>query len=115
MNSGPRKLTTADAVLQNYLAVLCTGLAQDDAETEVYLGEIKKVLPLVTREAFWIGPMAAAADMLLLHPPVTGKRVDPNWTRGKADAQAALVNFYKWRGAAALTQMEKETSRDQRS
>ena len=115
MNSDPRKLTTADAVLQNYLAVLCTGMAQSDADTEMYLGKIKLVLPRVTREATLIGPLADAADMLLLHPPVKGQRVDPNWTRGVVDAQSALVNFYKWRGAAALTQMEKETSYDQRS
>ena len=95
------RLSGHDQVLVNALMSLVLSVVVRAAEQDMYLDIVRKVLPHVDRDHFYMRPLAEAADRLLAAR--SGKNSD--WTGAVLDIQSHLARLTAWRLGLLLDNM----------
>lgn len=99
------KLTPTDLVFVNAMAAAVMTWSLDDDWLALMLDAAREALPQVNREHPYLGPVADAADMMLIRAAGAGKLEERQalYRAGLNRAREALVRYFRWRAAEAQT------------
>lgn len=104
------RLTKHDLVFVNSMAAVVMTWSFDDDWLELMIREARDALPHVNREHGYLGPVADAADMMLVrsaHAPTEDDR-RTFYRAGINRAREALVRYFRWRAGEALELVRAE-------
>ena len=98
------KLTAHDLVFVNSMAAAVMTWSIDDDWLELMIHTAKEALPHVNREHAYLGPIADAADLMLIRAAAVPRLEDRQafYRAGMNRAREALVRYFRWRAAEAL-------------
>jgi hypothetical protein len=98
------KLTAHDLVFVNSMAAAVMTWSIDDDWLELMIHTAKEALPHVNREHAYLGPIADAADLMLIRAALPIKLEDRQaaYRGGMNRAREALVRYFRWRAGEAL-------------
>lgn len=98
------KLTPQDLVFVNSMAAAVMTWSLDADWLELMIEAAREALPHVNREHAYLGPVADAADMMLIRAAQPAKLDERQalYRAGLNRAREALVRYFRWRAAEAL-------------
>ena len=98
------KLTPQDLVFVNAMTAVVMTWGFDEDWLELMVHEAREALPHVNREHAYLGPVADAADMMLVRAAAPAAVAERRllYRAGLNRAREALVRYFRWRAAEAL-------------
>ena len=108
MADNPLQLTKYDQVLINALMSLVLPIIVRSDDQKMHLEIIRRVLPHVNRDHFYISPLADWSEALLA---ARSNRAS-QWHRATFEINSALARFTNWRLGLLLDDMRAATRKD---
>ncbi len=104
MGDARAKLTPQDLVFVNSMAAAVMTWSVDAEWLELMIHEARDALPHVNREHVHLGPIADAADLMLIRAAEPKKLEERQalYRAGMNRAREALVRYFRWRAGEAL-------------
>lgn len=101
------KLSPQDLVFVNAMASVVMTWSLDDEWLELMAHEARAALPHVSREHAYLGPIADAADIMLVRAAEPGLVEERRaiYRAGMNRAREALVRYFRWRAGEAMERL----------